>query len=511
MFFFDGQIYWAGWQAIWGDWTTHIAYITNFAYRPFPLPYNPQLLGEPFRYHFAADLLSGLLMKIGLSLTQSTVIPSIICMELLIIFVYRFFLHLFKKRSVAMISSLLFFFNGGFGMFIFIYNVLVIHNPLPPSPPLYMLTKDDSNGIRWMNFFLAEFIPQRAFLLGAPITIYVLTKAWEIYTSGIQKISKNMLVFIGIISGLLPVIHYQSFFVVFAVMIYICIISIVETRKYYVKWLWLFSPLIGISFYIMFISFGGIPTGNIRFQTGSIGPSELLPSIWFWIINTGVMSFLIPIAFIKSSKKIQVFYIPFLCIFIISNIVVFQHDPWDNRKFLVYWYLASAGLVGNLLLKIADNKQLLLSFLLFFLAIISGFIDSINLLNTDKQKYRMFSVQDTLFTQTVRSKTGVNDVFLTAPTNTYFGLTGGRQIVMGWEVWLQNYGYSTKEKSRDIKAIYAGQESSRLLIDKYSIDYIVVGPSERGYYEINDSYFQNIGKVFLQNDMTIIYDVRDAL
>ena len=483
---------------IWADWTTHIPYILNFAYGPFPLPYHPQFWGESFRYHFAADLVSGLLMKLGLSLTQVAVFPSIISSELLIIALYLFFLNIYKNKATAIISSLIFLFNGGLGLFIAAFS---------PSPLWPMMTRNDAQGIRWMNFFLAEFIPQRAFLLGAPITIGILTALWKIFNDGIQKFSRRHLLILGVVSGLLPVIHFHSFFVILFVSAYLFALPLLY-RKVATSWIWFFLPLLLVSGWILSSVFGGVPASNIRFEIGAIRQSfTSLPIIPFWIINLGIMTILIPIAFLKASPKIRTFYIPFLILFILSNMFSFQKDAWDNRKFLLYWYLASSGLVGYFLYNLARTKGFLVAIILFYLATISGFIDAASTLNSNKQKYPMFSAQDMALAQTVRSKTDVNDVFLTAPTNTYFSLTIGRQIVMGWEHWLQNYGYETTQRAQDIKDIYTGEPSARDLIKKYSIDYIVVGPTERKIYQINDSIFQSLGTVFLKNDTLIIYNI----
>lgn len=508
MFYFDGKFYWAGYVSVWGDWSTHLAYIANFANRNILLPYNPQYSGEHFRYHFAADLISGILMKLGLTITQATVLPSFFCTIALIYTVYVFYLCLHKKKSIAIVSSLLFFFNGGFGIFIFLFNLLILHHGYPTYPPLFTLTRDDASGIRWMNFFLAEFIPQRAFLLGAPITIYVLTQLWHIYESGIEHITKKKALAISLITGVMPLIHFHSFFVLVFVLLYIFIYSTIKNRKLSLDWVWLFLPAILTSFVLMYEVFGGMPRGSIRFQIGSIGPANIFQLIWFWFLNTGVMSLLIPFAFFKSSHKVRVFYYPFLTLFILSNLFVFQSDPWDNRKFLLYWYLLSAGLAGSFLVSLIQSGKMVLAVVLLYFSIISGLVDCVNLLDTDKQKYQWFSKTDMEFSKSIRAMTDKNAIFLTAPTNTFVTITLGRQIVMGWDHWLQNYGYATKPRRADIDAIYTDLDHSSELIKKYSIDYIVVGETERKMYTISTDATSQFKKILLKDDNTVVYDVR---
>src|SRR4030043_404393 len=97
--------------------------------------------------------------------------------------------------------------------------------------------------------------------------------------------------------------------------------------------------------------------------------------IRFWVINLGVMALLIPLGYIKSHSKIRVFFLPFLCLFVLANIILFQKDTWDNRKFLLYWYLGSAGLVGSLVTSMITNKhkgKLFAAVFLLYLATLSG-------------------------------------------------------------------------------------------------------------------------------------------
>ena len=101
-----------------------------------------------------------------------------------------------------------------------------------------------------------------------------------------------------------------------------------------------------LSTVLFFTTFNMLPTSTIRFEIGSIRQSlTSMPIVLFWIVNLGIMSILIPLAFISASKKYQIFYLPFLFLFIACNLLSFQKDPWDNRKFLLYWYLVSSGLV----------------------------------------------------------------------------------------------------------------------------------------------------------------------
>jgi len=513
MFYFDGAYYWAGWIYLWGDWQMHIPIILNFAYRPFPLPSHPLLWGEPFRYHFAADMISGFLMKLGLSLQYATYFPSVVCSILLVITVYYFFFAIYKKKLTAMISSLLFFFNGGLGLFIYFYQHIIQKNLLSSSLSPIEFTKLPSYGIEWINIWTSSFIPQRPILLGAPLTILTLILLWKIHSEGIQKNSKWLLILSGILTGLMPIIQIHSFFVIHLVAGFVFLILLIKKGlKGLPPLLFFYIPSLIVAACIFWYFFDGFPQSSYLFSFHWNGISSITSFAHFWILNAGVMFFLIPYAFIKSNTQLKLFYVPFLLLFILTNVFLFQGTYLDN-KFLLYWYLLSAGIAGNVLTKmfsVNNKKYMHLSILLLYLSIGSGFMDCVNLFNHDRQKHRLFSYDLLQFDKHVRSLTQPNDVFLTAPANTWLGMTLGRQIVMTWEDWLTSHGIHTDQRKKDIEDIYTNKTNTNELLKRYAIDYIILSPVERQLYAIDEAYFHHIGPPIFQYDSYEIYDVRQA-
>lgn len=514
MFYFDGNDYWAGWVYVWGDWQMHIPLMLNFAYRSFPLPSHPLLSGEPFRYHFVADLLSGLLMKTGLSLEYSAIIPSVFFSMFLVISVYYLFFTIFKRKLNAIVSSLLFFFNGGLGVVIYMYQLIIANNHISPLSTVIEFTKFPSYDIQWMNVWTSAFIPQRSTLLGVPLTVIILILLWKIHSEGIQRISKPLLVAAGIIAGLMPIIQIHSFFLIHLVAGFVFLISFIKNRsKILFRWLFFSIPTLIVATFIFWYFFNGIPQSNFQFRFDWNGIQGVISFIRYWIFNAGVMFFLIPYGFIKSNTQLKLFYVPFLFLFIVANIFLYQGEYMDN-KFLLYWYLLSAGVAGNVLSYMISSKnnsiRLYVGIVLLYLSIISGFLDCVSLFNHDRQKYRLFSASQLQFNERVRELTDQNAVFLTAPANTWIGMTLGRPIVMTWEDWIESHGLQTDRRKNDVDNIYRNSSDSRELIRKYSIDYIIIGSIERQMYSIDETLFSNIGNMLVKNDDYTIYDVREV-
>jgi len=70
----------AGWLAqynnTWSDWSFHASYATAFVYGHNVPPQNPIFAGTPFRYPFAPDFASALLIAGGWSIPAALIWPS---------------------------------------------------------------------------------------------------------------------------------------------------------------------------------------------------------------------------------------------------------------------------------------------------------------------------------------------------------------------------------------------------------------------------------------------------
>ncbi len=512
MLVFNGTQYWTGWVNIWGDWCIHFPFTFNFAQRPFPLFEHPQMLGMPFRYHFAADLISGALLKAGFSLIQSMIFPSIILSILTITVVYYLYKTLFNSIPTAIIGTLIFFFNGGLGVFEFLFKKLMHIQEPWMSEGIQQLTFIHDAGYDWANFVTSEFIPQRPFLLGFPITAILIIYFWNIF-SGKNVLLKKFALLGGFITGFMPLIHFHSFYVILGIAGWAMMSDIYKNKKIHGSWILFFLTSSIIAYIIISNIFEGIPRGNFRIHLGWYAPKNIPEFFLYWLKNIGPLIFLIPLGFKYSSNKIRMFSVPFIGLFVLANIFVFQKEMWDNRKFFLYWHLFASGFAGLALSKMLFSKKslgLVFGLLLGYICTLSGFMDVVNLLKFEQQKYGLFTQKTVDFARQVNAATDHSSVFLTVPGNTWLGMVLGRQIVMGFTLWMPNYGFSgIEEREHDIRTIYTSRENISSLLSKYSIDYIIVGPIEKEHYITVGTYFIQNSSITAQNDEYTVYDVRN--
>src|SRR5690348_15586885 len=83
----DGNLL-AGFESLWADWAAHFTFGSAMAYRKLFLDESPLLLHAPFRYPFACDLLSALLIRAGAPFFASFTWPSYVATLIFLVTLY---------------------------------------------------------------------------------------------------------------------------------------------------------------------------------------------------------------------------------------------------------------------------------------------------------------------------------------------------------------------------------------------------------------------------------------
>ncbi len=509
MLVFDGETYWAGWGHLWADWSVHITYVLNMTHRQLLLPFHPLWIGEPFRYHFVADLISAVLLRAGVSFVHALILPSIVCSFVLVTSVYIFFRTIFKNYKTAMVSTALFLCNGGLGFLWYIFYILTNNPIIYRNGPIFTFSQIDSAKIEFANVLTNYFIPQRPYLLGFPISICIILYCYQI--TGVSVPNKmRKLFFLGTLTGFFPVIHLYAYFVILGVCGFLMVWTITSRKSKISNWILFFFPALTIGLPLIINYWGTEGTNHIRFEP--FWPTNGNIQLWFyyWTINEGLLFILTPISWYFATRREKILSIPFAALFIVSNIFLFQPYTWDNGKFITYSYLWSAGLVGNFLVQTYDKhknwiirKALLI--LVFYFAIFSGAIDLINLTQFERQKFRFFSLSDMKFGEKIREIVKKDDVLLTGHTSSLVSILTGRQLFMGLDFWVSSYGINTADRIMIIRNIYSGSTTANGLLDTYNIHFLVLSPREREILDVNDEFISKHFTPVLKKDNTIIY------
>ena len=509
----DGNLY--AIHTVWADYPFHTSVITSFVYSDtftFPPSY-PQFLHTEMHYPFLMDFYSAVLMKGGLDLRSSIIVPNILFQLSFFGLLYSLAYRLTGLKKVGILATLIFIFSGF------------------PSGL-------QSLGIHFLNPMYAVIMPQRTamFGMGVSFAVYILL-FHALFTEEKEKKSApgqthKELILAGVLIGLLPYIHAHSFMVTAFVALFLCFFAFIKKRDLKPT-IFLFAPLILLSLPQIhsistqvssdfFVFFPGWTEENrnmiLGFDWSCFGAifssaKTVFVLAKFWVLNMGILFFLLPLGFLKSARRLRIFYLPFLFLFFIANFMKFQPWYFDNYKIFIHWHvltiiLAAVAIfwISDSVMKKSEKLSALLLVSLFITCSLFGFVTHIGMLKGD---YMVWSGEEIGIAEWVRENTAPNSIFLTGTAHNHpIPSLSGRQRVMGYEGWLWSHGInwtSISERKKDEIEMYKGNYT---LIKDYGVDYVCIGPYERtfamdNHFDINYSAFDDETRFYLKYDEVI--------
>src|SRR4030042_180364 len=497
---------------LYGDLVFHLGFINKFLQSKSILVGSPIYAGEKPNYPLFADFITAQIAK--LTGVDVALFITTFLMGLVVIFTIRLFIFNFiKNEKIVFLTLLIFFLNGGFGFYYFFQDFRNNQKPLLDFilhlPHEYTDLK--TQGYWWINNLLAYFLPQRGFLFAFPITLTVLSLRYV----GCQKAKRYFFALAGLLAGLLPLVQAHSLFLLFILSIYFVTIIIITSKdrlNAVVNWL-LFGILTSVISVPIFrlISKSYNFTKFIRFDPGWTSQENI---IWFWLKNLGLFGPVLVIATIwlfKKNRHLFSFYIPFLAVFVLSNIFIFQPWEFDNSKLLIYWFFASSIVVAYFMYDQFFSENLnrkIIGAVIVILMVFSGFLD-ITRTFTPATNYQIFTKNDLDIASLVKNLTLKDSIFVTSSAHNHpIPALTGRSTLLGFHGWAWSHGLDYQTRANDITLIYLGGDKAGNLIRFYKINYVTIGPLEKSEFSINESYFEKFPKIPLTLNWSI-YDVRN--
>jgi hypothetical protein len=504
----------------WSDWSFHASYTTTFVYGHNLPPQNPIFAGTPFRYTFAPDFASALLVAGGWSIPAALAWPSwgmtVLALSGLILWARR----LTGGIGAGVIAVTLTLLGGGVGFWVFFGDAarLGLINTLAHIPRTYDRSCPDvtcispSYNVQWYNPILSYYLPQRSFVFGAAIVMAVLLLVtppllttpffrWRETIDTIRQkwrrwsIKSEAVVFpiAGGLTGLLPFFHVHSLVVLGIVTV--CW-AILFPRP---AWLGFFAVMAILAVPRLLMAVPGDPGAPPdhqypRWLIGWVSGADFPP--WFWIKNTGLFWPLLLLALLSPLAlrgRIRLLIAPFSLVFLVANLIKFQPWDWDNSKLLVFWYMASAVAVGALLVRLARAHVAgaVVAVAIWLTLVASGVLSLLQYLPPQGPAYVWFTTEEVQLAAQVRQQTAPKAVFVTGeqPTNPIADLAG-RSVLMSYPGWLWSYGINYTQREADLARIYNGGPQALDLLHHYHADYVVIGPSETTAFRPNVDYFR---------------------
>ena len=348
-------------QTTYGDLAMHLGFISSLAEQGFFPPEYSIFPGHTVNYPFLCEVPSASLFQFGAYLRWAYLLPALYAYVLVILGVYFAFQSWLKREDRARFATYLFFIGGGFG-FIYFFDRLngastvgaLIGESGYANNLSYLLndfyvtpTNLPRIGLRWVNPIVDMLIPQRATLFGwaflFPCLYLLIRFAFE------QR--KTALLPLILLAGGLPLIHTHSFLALGIVSAVYCVEDLVchFDRNRLVQWgcygciaVLLASPqLFGFAFQ------QASESGMVRLHFN--WANEVDSFLWFYVKNLGWLFILLPFALLLLSKRDRRIASGFLILWLISEVVVFQPNIYDNNKLLFIWFFCLCALTSKLL------------------------------------------------------------------------------------------------------------------------------------------------------------------
>lgn len=485
-----------------GDLPFHLQVISSFVYGHNIPVEDPTYAGARFTYPILADFLTAMLVRSGASMTAAMWWQNMILVLALTGMLHYWTRALTRDRLAAMFAPLLVIFSGGLGWWLLMQDLRAsdggLFTLLGHLPHDYSIMPESI--FRWGNSVTTLLVTQRSFLFGVSLTLCVLYQWWSAISETGEdevKIPAGRRMFAaGICAGLLPLVHTHGFVVIFGAGICLTLLF----RSLWRSWLvfLVVSMLVALPEIFWLAHGSAISTKSylawqMGWDRGNHNP------LWFWFVNTG---FFIPLLLAAIfwrkygvSRQAALFYAPFALGFIIPNFLKLSPWIWDNIKFLFYWYAASAPLVASVLGRLwqqGSRRRWVAAGLLLTLTL-SGGLDILRVMTQSSESLE-FTQPGMQMANLANLLVPPRALVLHAPVwNSPVYLTGRRSL-LGYSAWPWSRGLEVAGREADINRMYSGGPAAKPLLEKYQVEYVLIGPSERAL-SLNQTFWASCTKL----------------
>lgn len=380
-------------QSTFGDLCMHLGFITSISVQKTFPPMYSILPDTALGYPFLCDSVSSTFYTLGASLRWAALLPALYAYVTVVLSVYLFFEDWFRRNSIAVLATWLFFVGGGFGFWYFfdssktlagltspeawsnwLNETFNINAQLSYASPLNMgkflmegwyktPTNFVDHGVRWVNSIADMLVPQRATLFG-----------WALLFPALQMLRRasfdgehGLFIALGVLAGAMPLVHTHSFFALGLISIVLFTAALIrrvnaagaEERK---------TSSRALSRFVLFGAIAVVLAApqlfGFTFRQSSAGGflkyhfnwcNESDSWLWFYIKNLGFIFILMLPAFLLTKKENKLFYGGGLLIWALCEFVVFQPNTYDNNKLLFVWFALTCGIVAEFIVLTWDK------------------------------------------------------------------------------------------------------------------------------------------------------------
>lgn len=500
----------------WADLSLHSSLITHFAQQDRLHFDSPIWSGTRNTYPWLFDMYTAWLVRAGFSLRQALLISSWQALVPLAVLFVALGKSLSLKKAGLIAATMLFFLAGGIGFIYFPADVAHsgknVWEFLQDMP--FQYTNNSIRNIHFSTPITDILLPQRGALVGLGIIfgIVVLLNHW------LKTHTKRSMICVGLMIGLLPLIHAHLFFIGVGLLLLAMSIS----------WWWGGAGLLALGPWVIALGVAllpAIPQLNWLLSEAASASFVAVDPLWKFSFsaNTSAVSLVsfvllnFSVAFALAGYSIRHFHsqkyslnillwLAMVGILLLTLIFRFQPHDYDNIKFMVV-ALAFAALLAGTVLESWWPKKRMVVIAIIIVGSLSGLLSVIREFTSN---HLMFSYADIKMVEDVSSTIPPDSVLATAPDHhNVFGAIGGYAVYSGYPGWLWSYGIDYSQRVSTLELAYAGNSEALAQLYTDGITHLVISPIEMSTYNVS-ALWQTQPVVFEKGSVKVI-ELNDAL
>lgn len=489
-----------------GDFGLHISLIRSFSWGNnfFPVE-SPFFPGQSLPYHYYFDFIVGLLERTGARIDLAFNGVSIVAFTLLLYILYVLPQVLFgKNRLLGVLSVLLFVFHSNLTFMDFFkekgFSLSAVSDLW--YLPDYIHKGPFDGSLISLFFTLNVYLNQRHLILAFVMSLSIIY-VFLFRLMNRQNVSARLLIFSGIIFGLLSRVHVLTFFST-AILLFLLFLLFKRYRfilPFFIPACLIFLPHLK-----------DIASQNLQHQIINPGflsekPLTVARFVYFWFLNIGLGLILIPLGVWFSKRKQRMVFFSILPLFIIGSIFQLSFRIDHNHSIFNFFFIFANFYIAYFLVTffLKDIKRKLLFVVFIFFLTISGVIDIMAVKN-DFQLI-LSDAPTNKFMSWIINNTNKDSIFLSKQEILDPVTLSGRRNYFGHIYYLSVMGYDFRERQDKVVSYFEANTIQKLAqMRKDNIDYIVL-PKRRVVdfnYHINYSFFdKNLPEVYQDNNVSV--------
>jgi uncharacterized membrane protein len=189
-------------------------------------------------------------------------------------------------------------------------------------------------------------------------------------------------------------------------------------------------------------------------------------------------------------------------LFILCFLFRFQPNVWDNTKLFTWSHLLLCVPVARYLAHLWSRPAIISRFAavaLILFTTASGSLELWRMAHTDRVAARMWTRDEMALAEAFQEISRPTALVLCSDYHHHWVPSlSGRRVMLGYRGWLASYGVNYTPVERDVRAMLSGSPEAESLMDRYGVDFVAIGRTERRDFGANESYFEQRHELILE-------------